>query len=729
LLATFAGPATSLGAQTDSVVVQVQVRQLGSGAPLTGVVVVALDRAGTTLARALTTAAGTAAVQVASGAEFRLRGERVGYESVESDAMRATASMPPVVLFATNRQVQLAAVAVRGRQRCDRATSDGARATAVWSEARKALTASLVTSADSQRTDRPPILMTRYVRRLGRSMRVERESSSGYQPTHRAFRSAPAEFLSQAGWVLDSGGSQLLYAPDAEVLLSEAFASDHCFRVDRRSGRDSTYVGLRFDPADGRVRPDISGALWLDPNSAELRYLEYRYVNIPDSVSHRMAGGRVEFQRLDDGRWIVSRWYIRSPRLAMVGNTRVGGLSLPRRVEVIGLQEEGGVALLSSVGQRAAAVVVPQAVLTGMVYDSTRAAPLVGALVQLDGTDVIDTTDALGAFELRTFQSGAYSLMIDHPRLASLGLAAISMPVSLVANDTGTLHVVLPSLGTLARRLCPEPAAGAPPSLWLLGLVVDSATRLPIPGAYLSVGWHTSRLGRQGSLLIARNDSSYLDTETDASGTFQVCGVPREEVLRLTVVTPTRAATLRLPASAPGDSVLEVEVVAAPAGRGTLAGLTPATTLAGVRVEAAAPVRGRMAEFERRRNAGMGGRFIDRSTLEKRESSLLSDVLRTHAAANLVRLRGGGYAVGSTRGSGSVDPRSPRACLMQIFLDGIRIFSPSQALGGMPPPSIDQFSVVGLEAVEVYAGPASTPPEFGGSEAACGTVALWTRER
>jgi len=48
-----------------------------------------------------------------------------------------------------------------------------------------------------------------------------------------------------------------------------------------------------------------------------LRYVEYRYTDPPWSLEFSDAGGRIEFERLNSGAWIVSRWWIRMPVIGL----------------------------------------------------------------------------------------------------------------------------------------------------------------------------------------------------------------------------------------------------------------------------------------------------------------------------------------------------------------------------------------------------------------------------
>jgi hypothetical protein len=97
------------------------------------------------------------------------------------------------------------------------------------------------------------------------------------------------------------------------VLLSDDFLDTHCFRMVRAEKDRPGAVGLGFEPVKGRRVPEIKGTLWVDRGSAELRMLDYEYVNVPSAVRTPGLGGRSEFARLATGDWIIKDWYIRLP--------------------------------------------------------------------------------------------------------------------------------------------------------------------------------------------------------------------------------------------------------------------------------------------------------------------------------------------------------------------------------------------------------------------------------
>ena len=57
----------------------------------------------------------------------------------------------------------------------------------------------------------------------------------------------------QQGFRADSGGEHVYFAPDADVLLDDAFASGYCFHIMGRNAARANQVGLGFRAADRRL--------------------------------------------------------------------------------------------------------------------------------------------------------------------------------------------------------------------------------------------------------------------------------------------------------------------------------------------------------------------------------------------------------------------------------------------------------------------------------------------
>ncbi len=146
---------------------------------------------------------------------------------------------------------------------------------------------------------------------------------------------------------------------------------------------------------------------------------------------------------------------------------------------------------------------------------------------------------------------------------------------------------------------------------------------------------------------------------------------------------------------------------------------------------------GRMQAFEERRARGIG-QYFTRADLEEHGSAPLSRVFRM--ARNLQLFRrpencGGGFSVGTGRGPDrlTIPPRelaalrcsgNVYACFPAIYLDGRVFWIPPQPPG---PPDVDQFRSDEFEAIEIYRGPAGTPPELNALGSSCGVIVLWTR--
>jgi len=163
------------------------------------------------------------------------------------------------------------------------------------------------------------------------------------------------------------------------------------------------------------------------------------YSSLLQRVSAPDAGGRVEFQRLENGAWIVSRWWIRMPRFAVVNPSGQRGAE---RVAVIDYSEEGGQVLstvdASEIRRRA------RAVAEGWVKHRDTDEPLVGAVVFLSGTQYRGVTAANGFYRLEDVRPGTYPLVYRHAALDSLGTFAWPVEVELQAGEVLTTTLYFP---------------------------------------------------------------------------------------------------------------------------------------------------------------------------------------------------------------------------------------------------------------------------------------------
>lgn len=114
------------------------------------------------------------------------------------------------------------------------------------------------------------------------------------------------------------------------------------------------------------------------------------------------------------------------------------------------------------------------------------------------------------------------------------------------------------------------------------------------------------------------------------------------------------------------------------------------------------------ADWLRRKSEGRG-RYITRQYIEDRRASTVPDALRMVPGLR-IECRGSQICVARMA-------RAARGCSPAFFMDGI----PTD-------PAVLWLTPVGeIEGIEVYSGPAETPPELESAQARCGVIAIWTR--
>lgn len=512
VLLAFGGPVTLQGQSVGGEVVVAE-----KGRPLTGTVVVLLDEAGTRRTSVLSDSNGRFLLRAPVPGRYRLRAERVGFRSTES----------PLLDVSSNRTTQhrlvagsvplslepLVATASR-KGRCVVRPQPGAATAQVWEEARKVLDATRHTEQQDLRFE-----MVRYQRSLDpRSLLVRSERktvTSG--PAANPFVSISAEALQDSGYVRAEEDGFIYYAPDAAVLLSDAFLDGHCFRLAAGGRRAPSLIGLSFEPVRGRRQPDVRGTIWLDAATAEARFLEYYYTGLErvgiDAGGGVTFGGRLDFESLRDGRWITRRWWIRMPVLAERVTLWRG--SATRGQKLAGLVEEGGVVQRVATSRGVTLSGAAVSTLVGTVFDSIRAAPLPGARVVLEGTVYAAMTDLRGRFEVSGAPAGKYAVRFSHPRLDTLGFAPRPLMVNLAEGRSDTVALVVPSLLGVRASVCADSVAH-PRTAVVLGSVTNTASNSPAAGASVVISW-------QAEASPARN----VETMTDAAGRFVVCSLPQ----------------------------------------------------------------------------------------------------------------------------------------------------------------------------------------------------------
>lgn len=503
-------------------------------APPIGVHVVLLDTAGSRRASTLSDQDGRFMLRAPAPGLYRLRSERIGYASTMSEPLELkVGEVIRYTLRIATRPISLSGITVEGGTRCTLRPGEALATGRVWEEARKALSATAAAEADWGFHFEVEAFTRELEPERLRVLRDERRRRSGVGISS-PYVSRPVEELVERGFVWRSEDDRHLeyQGPDAEVLLSDAFLDTHCMRL--TAGREGL-LGLTFEPVPGRQVPDVHGTLWLDRQSAALRHLEYRYTGQGLDIPLDRAGGRIEFERLPGGVWIVRHWWIRMPVMGG-GQGRLGDMSFATR-RPVRFREEGGevTAVLTANGRSIEARA--RATLTGTVHDSTRAVPLPGATVFLSGTQYRATTDRTGAFRLADVPSGHYAVGFLHPRLDSLGVYPSPVEVQLNASRTASVELGLPSRDAVLRAGCP--AAPDPQSGMIVGVLRGADTGRPLPGATVLADWRRPTLIKEyiTGVVIAQREKR-AETLSDEAGRYRVCDVPGQTPITIRVEIP-----------------------------------------------------------------------------------------------------------------------------------------------------------------------------------------------
>ena len=542
LVVAIATPA-SLPAQ----VVRGTVRIAGTGEAPPAASVVLVSPAGDFVAGTLAAPDGRYSLRAPSDGDFRVRARQIGFAPDSSPVLHLAA--PAVATFDATlvpRPSVLASVNVLEERRCARVHEAGPATAQLWQEAQSALAAALTTASDA----RFSFVLRRFERVLDPVTLVPRRSRSWETRVvgSSSYASIPAESLAAHGFVRAEGDDQVYYAPDARTLTSRTFAETHCLRV-VRDRRQPALLGLGFEPLRdaGRER-DVSGVLWLDRRTAELRHLAYRYTDArldAEAVAPTTATGRVEFRRLPGGGWIVSDWIVRVSSVPPGGDPTHGASDALRsdpflRQSALGsrgtLWEVGGtVESISDAASpaTAAAAAVRRGVVRGRVADSARAQGEAGVTVSLapaadSARAVRALTDSTGAFAFDGVAPGDYVLRAAAARFDTLNVLAPPIPLTLPPGADLSVHVVSPGPTEALAALCP---AGIPEGAMALhGTVRDSATGARVARARVVVAW----VGESG--LDARDVASRERERiafTDHAGRYVLCALPAARPLEL----------------------------------------------------------------------------------------------------------------------------------------------------------------------------------------------------
>jgi hypothetical protein len=499
----------------------------GSSLPIGGTSIVLIDPAGVIVTGTLSQPDGRYSLRLPSTGQFRLRARRIGFAPDSSAVLDFTAAStlrfdPAMTALRTTLEV----VKVEGIQKCEVGHESGDAAYELWEAAQNALAATIAAAGDKQ-----------FVYRLGRFLReVEPDSSRVIHASQWRVRSLSSEpyysvspeSLSVTGFARVEGDSSVYYAPDARTLTSEAFIRNHCLRAVKDTARPDQ-LGLAFEPVRRNNLVDVSGVLWLDRASSELRDLEYRY-EMPAPPRGRVVlprgaqatTGRIDYRRLDNGAWIVQNWIIRVPVLEFEPPTRSQRLGGPRQLRTTAIWEVGGD--VQGMASRDSLATMPDdrfATVDGRVTGGTAQLPVVGAELTLNRSDasspaLVQRTQAGGIFTFDNIVPGDYELRMTKIEFDTVYITLAAMPLRLAAGQAETMTITMPDPDERRALLCHGASAKA---VIVHGTVTDSATGNPIARAKVAAIWRRPKLATSEEREVTSGkDGQYAFCDLEPTG-------------------------------------------------------------------------------------------------------------------------------------------------------------------------------------------------------------------
>ncbi|NBW65979.1 carboxypeptidase regulatory-like domain-containing protein [bacterium] len=405
-----------------------------------GVIVELLASSGALVERTLTNGRGDFSLTAPGPGRYTARALRVGFRPTLAQAFDlATPSSTATLTMVLNaRPVALDAISVVTNDQCHLRPDSGQMVYAVWNEASKALLSSRLSAAGAPLVAEW-ITYSRVTDPL--ELRIaEQTVRSTKSVTTTVFRSWDADSLAVNGYLIDRGDSTVFHAPDAQVLLSDVFASGHCLRLQRASADSAALIGVRFEPTTRRDNIyDIAGTFWVDRATAELRALDFSYIGLPKAANDARPGGHVEFTHLTSGNWIVNRWFLRLPQLgSQLRDQHAGNFRTTTNATVLrALRIAGGeVVSITRDGTQLFRGVLPEVRVTIASRDPQH--PARDATVTLEGTDYEAHADSAGTVVIPQVLPGTYRALAQTPTMV---LALVPPSTRDLAVGAGRIHV------------------------------------------------------------------------------------------------------------------------------------------------------------------------------------------------------------------------------------------------------------------------------------------------
>ena len=769
---------------------QTVVGQVDGFESATRILVTLVDADGLPAASALSDPAGAFQLTAPGAGTYHLVADRVGVRSSSSAPFAVAAQgTTEASVAAPSELTSLTNLTAASDFRCVQAPDGDGLLAAGLAEALKALRF-VQWSEDNGELELEIVHHQRDLLPDGRTVVRESSPESRTREPRVSARIEPAILIEQ-GFMLEDeiADTYQFFAPNPTVLTSQPFDDTHCWRLRRDGGED--LVGLAFEPLPERTVPEVNGVLWLDLASSHLLALEFEWnlEGLPANLSG--TGGRTLFHQLPDGSWITPETRVRMPMLYVqrfvteevqeetwgVGAMReevVNVLSISRAGEAFAVSKtwaglSGTVTDTETgepvIGARIRLKGTPYQTFTTEtgrydmygfldgIYTVVAEHPTTPSGLQQDGVPVTFTEGATEQVDLRVSTvfamagelcqgsgtPGSVVLMGEvKDSLSGTGLAGVPLslrfrdprrpgnPDRLAVVTTGgdgayifcdappdvtiSIETVLP--GHAVRGTSIMASGGSVRTDLLVPLATEQ-----IPGGVYGIIQSQDNLAPIDGAEV-RVVGTDLVTITNANGFYVFPEIPFG--LRILQISHIGYQDREIAVSLGGGTAYKVDFKLT----------TEAIPIEGITVTAIPRRLFRdMVGMQHRMEMGFGD-FLLEEDLARRGGGSVAHAIQGIAGARLVSsgsqirnlfvvLR---RAVNVDLGTGA---RSN--CYPAVFVDGHRVSKPTQGGVGHDPYDLSTMFTIEVQAIEIYKGASSVPAEFGGGNAACGALVIWTK--
>jgi hypothetical protein len=182
-----------------------------------------------------------------------------------------------------------------------------------------------------------------------------------------------------------------------------------------------------------------------------------------------------------------------------------------------------------------------------VAIDSLHGEPLVGALIQLEGSGRIGITDSLGRFLVDSIKPGSYRVVVDHPMIDTLGISLVTPPMEIAVNEVTKAVIAVPPGEFLVNLFCPAARRTLGPGA-LVGRVREPDSDSAAIGARVSFVWYDpDPPGLPAQLRPTKRPPRVREATVGADGTYRLCGLPEKYEGKLQAQRKDGGATAEVP--------------------------------------------------------------------------------------------------------------------------------------------------------------------------------------